>query len=96
MALPRFKTVHFNAAASVTQTLPELAVAVLNVQVITGTTTPSVTSDANYAVVTGTPSGAQAQFTGTVAAPSDTLTFPSPALIVEDALIVQYVPVGWL
>ena len=95
MALPRFKTVHFNAAASVTQTLPEKAVAVLNVQVITGTTTPSLNSDANYAVVTGTPSTSQAQFTGTVAAPSDTLTFES-ALIVESALVVQYVPVGWI
>jgi len=95
MALPKYRTAHFNAAASATQTLPELAVAVLNVQVITGVATPALDSDANYAVVTGTPTGSQAQFTGTVAAPSATLTFPS-ALVVLDALVVQYVPVGAL
>jgi len=92
---PTYRTRHITCVASATQTLPELAVAVLNVQLITGVATPALDSDVTYAVVTGTPTGSQAQFTGTVYAPSDSLTFPS-ALATTDAIVVEYVPVGAL
>jgi hypothetical protein len=91
---PVTRPFHFNAAASATQTLPEAAVAVLNVQVISGNGT-ALATDTNYAVVPSGATGSQVDFTGSVGSASATLTFPS-ALVVTDAIAGEYVPVGAL
>ena len=91
---PVTRPAHFNATAATAQTLPEPAVAVLNVQVVTGSGT-ALATDVNYAVVPSGAAGSQVNFTGTVGSPSATLTFPS-ALTVNDAVVVEYVPVGAL
>ena len=91
---PTTRSAHFTATATAAQTLPEPAIAVLNVQVIAGSGT-ALATDTNYAVVTSGATGSQVDFAGAVGSASDTLTFPS-ALTADDAVSVQYVPVGAL
>ena len=91
---PVTRPAHFNATAATAQTLPEPAIAVLNVQVISGSGT-ALSTDTNYAVVPSGATGSQVNFAGSVGSPSATLGFPS-ALTADDAVVVEYVPVGAL
>ncbi len=79
------------AAASATQTLPEQAVMIKSVTLITGSATWAAPT--KYTIVTGTPAAGQVQFTGTPQSPSAALTF-SAALTAGDLLLVEFVPVG--
>lgn len=85
------RTTIIYAAASATQTLPEPAIMVSRVTLITGSATWAAPT--KYTVVTGTPAAEQVQFTGTPQAPSSTLTF-SAALTAGDLLLVEYVRAG--
>ena len=87
------KQVSFVATASAAQTLPENAVEVESILVVAMAAAPAVFSA--YTVSSAAPAGSVAQFAGTPAAPSATVTFPA-ALVATDLVIVNYKEVGSL
>lgn len=87
------KLVTFQAAAAAAQTLPENAVYIASILVGEFAVAPAVFQD--YTVGTAAPAGTVAQFTGTPAAPSNTITFAA-ALAATDTVTVSYVPEGGL
>ncbi len=88
------KTVHLQSPSSgTTVTLPEAAIYVSAVALVTGSGTALATA-VEQTVVSGTPSSGDVQFTGTAIAPSATLTFAASVLGVNDWLVVTYAPKG--
>lgn len=86
------RTVPVVTTATVGQTLPEPAVAVLNIVGLAGAATSIAATE--YTVQTAAPASAtEVQFTGTPQAPSTALTFDA-ALTAAGLLVVTYVPVS--
>lgn len=87
------KCIPFQAAASVTQTLPENAVEVTSLLVVNLTAAPATFT--TYTVSSAAAAGTVAQFTGTPAAPSKTVTVAT-ALVATDMVYPIYQEVGSL
>ena len=85
------KSIPFVATATAAQTLPEKAVEVTSLLVVNLTVAPATFT--TYTVSSAAPAGSVAQFTGTPAAPSTTVTFPA-ALVATDLVIPIYQAVG--
>lgn len=85
------KQVSFVATATAAQTLPESAVEVESILVVALAAAPAVFTA--YTVSSAAAAGTVAQFTGTPAAPSATVTFAA-ALVATDLVVVNYKEVG--